>query len=58
MVSPFFISIEIGLQIVRKEKELQDGKHDKQLNENNEPQPLTHRHAAKTIPVKIENALN
>ena len=43
-----------ALNIIRKEKHFQHSKHDKQFDENNQPQRFSQCHLAKTVVVEIE----
>jgi hypothetical protein len=52
MLSSFQITGEIILQVIRKEKDLQNAEHDKQFYEDNGPQGPAKAHALKTL--KIE----
>jgi hypothetical protein len=37
MVTPFLVGIEVGIQKIGEEKQLQDGKHDEKLQQDNDP---------------------
>jgi len=54
MVTPFLVGIEVGIQKIREEKQLEDGKHDEKLHQNDDPQALADR-AEVPEPVVIES---
>jgi hypothetical protein len=37
MVGPLFICLEIGIEVIREKKQLQNCKHDKELDQDNLP---------------------
>jgi len=43
----------MGGEKVGKEKELQDGEDDEQLDENDGPQGLAQRHVAETVSIEV-----
>ncbi len=45
----------MGLQVVGEEEDLEDGKHDEQLEGNDEPQRLAQAHVAKAVVIEVEN---
>jgi hypothetical protein len=55
VVTSFFIRIEVGFKKIRKEKEFENGKHDKQFDNDNKPQLSPPGHTPKSIVVKPEN---
>ena len=48
--------VKLGVQEVRKEKQFNDDKEDKDLDGDDEPQRLAHSHAAESIIVQMEHA--
>jgi hypothetical protein len=57
MLSPLAVSGKAGLQVVGKEKDFKNSKHDKQFNQDNQPQSLSQRHCPETIQIKPDNPL-
>ena len=57
MICPRFIVVEICLQIVWKEKDFENNKHDKKLDYNNNPQSFSNSHVAKTFTIECEKLL-
>jgi hypothetical protein len=49
------LGFTLGIQEVREEKHLDDHKKDKQLDADNQPQGLTHSHAAEAIIIQVEH---
>jgi hypothetical protein len=49
---PLFIGLEIRMKIIGEKEQLQDGKHDQKLDEDNLPQGPAHRHGLKSVPIK------
>jgi hypothetical protein len=47
--------VGVGLEEIGEEENLQDDKHDKQLDQDNGPQRLSQPHIAETIIVKVED---
>jgi len=43
------VRFEVGFQKIREEKELEDEKHYKQLDQDDDPQPLSNRHIPESI---------
>jgi hypothetical protein len=41
MIRLFLVGFVIRIEKVRKEEKFQDGKHDEQFNEENEPKPFS-----------------
>jgi len=50
------VVIALGAQEVREEKHLDDDKEDEQFDADNQPQRLTHSHAAESIIVQMKRA--
>lgn len=56
MIASFFIGLKIGFQKIGEEKQLQNKKHDEQLNKDDQPYlspPFTH--IAKSIVIQTPN---
>lgn len=52
MVTSFGIGIKVTFELVGKEKDLEDGKHDEELNNHYKPQLLPNSHIGKSFPIK------
>jgi hypothetical protein len=52
MVGPLFIGLKIRFQIIWKKKQLENGKHDNQLDQNNLPQGPAHGHGLESVSVE------
>jgi len=50
------LGVTLGVQEVGEEKQLDDNKKDEQLDANDQPQCLTHSHAAEAIVIQMEHA--
>jgi hypothetical protein len=55
IITSFPVSFEINFEQVREEKYFDDGKQDKQLNNDNNPQLPAHSHAFKAVIIKKED---
>jgi hypothetical protein len=54
VIAPLLVRLKIPLQDIRKEKDPQDGKHDKQFDQDDPPQFAAPGHAPETVPVESE----
>lgn len=52
MRGPLLITVEITFQQIGKEEKFQNGKHDKELKQDNSPEPSTPGHLSETLIVK------
>jgi hypothetical protein len=43
MITSLLVRVEVGIEIVREEKEPEDGKHDEELDDNDKPQAFSER---------------
>ena len=50
-----FFGMKTGIQEILKEEKPEDGEHDKQLNEDDDPEPFANGHAPETIVIEEEN---
>ena len=55
MIGPFLIAVEVALQNIGKEKEPENGKHDKKFNENDPPEFSAPGHAFEAIKIESED---
>lgn len=54
-----FLGLRIELpQIVREEKQLEDKEHNKELDQDNQPERLAQPHLSKTFHVEMEHLLD
>jgi len=56
MVGALLIGLKIFAEKIGKEKQLENGEHNDQFNDNNFPQGLAHRHAAEAVEVKMDDS--
>jgi hypothetical protein len=56
MVGALLIVVKIFREKIWKEKQLENGEHDDQFDNNQLPQGLAHGHAAEAIKVKTDDA--
>lgn len=52
MICSFLVGVKISFQYIRKEEYPKDGKHDKELYQDNPPQFSAPGHAPETIVIK------
>jgi hypothetical protein len=52
MIGPLLIGRKVCMQEIGKKEQLQNGKHNKQLYENNLPQSFTDGHSGETLQIK------
>jgi hypothetical protein len=55
VLRPLLIRVKTGAEKIGKEKQLEHGKHDEKLDEDDFPQGFAHRHGGKTVPIKPIN---
>ena len=58
MIASLFVIFEIPFQNIREKEELQYGKHDKQLDQNDPPQLLSPSHVSETLRIEPYNFLD
>ena len=52
MFSPVALGVEIGVEIIGKEKKFENGKHDEQFDGDDLPQGFPHHHGAEAVSIK------
>jgi hypothetical protein len=55
MIGPFLIAVEVTLQQIRKEKEPENGKHDKKFYQDDPPEFAPPGHAFEAIKIESED---
>jgi hypothetical protein len=55
IVAFFLVGIETGAQEVLEEEDPQDGEHDEEFDEDDDPQLFPYGHAAEAVVVKVED---
>lgn len=55
MITALCVGFKIRFQIIRKEKDPEDGKHDEELHHNDQPQGSTDGHTPEAVVIKIKN---
>lgn len=55
MITPILVVIEVCIQEIGEEKQLQYGEHDKQLDENDDPQSFPYRaEVSETVVIEMK----
>ena len=52
MSGPVALGVKIGVEIIGKEKKLENGKHDEQLDGDDLPQGFPHHHGAEAVSIQ------
>jgi hypothetical protein len=55
IVAFFLIRVELRSKKVLKEEKLQDGEHDKKLDEDDDPQLSSNGHAAEAVIIEVKD---
>jgi hypothetical protein len=55
VITSFLVGLKIPFQQIRKEKETQDGKHDKKFDQYDPPKPPAPGHFPETIHIEPEH---